>query len=166
MTAGRERSVGKNFTAILADATALIEEHLVLSVAPTTGVVDLCNNTVIPYAIAFSDTLDPISRTIGNTVFLTGAQISGAIPLMRSGVVLLALDIDHGLIGIGDMIVVGASDDGTVVGEAAASGGDPTMAADLLRRVGWAEEIVAAPGAGLRTQATVEVVLDMHRGAP
>ncbi len=165
MTAGRERSVGKNFTAPLAAATQLIEEHLILSVEATTGIVDLCNNTVIPYAVAFSDTLDPISRTIGNTVFLAGSAVAD-IPLMRSGVVRLPLDIDHGLIGFGDMIVVGPSDDGTVVGEAGTGGGDPTMAADLLRRVGWAEEIVAAPGGGLRTQLTVEVVLDMHRGAP
>jgi hypothetical protein len=165
LAVGRDRHVGKNFTKPLAAASSVQEENSVMGINAS-GEVDLCDNVEIPYAIYFGDSSDRIARTIGTTSYLTGANINGEVPLFRSGWAEIPLDIDHGAIIVGDMLVVGPADNGRVVGPSGTGGGDPATAADLLRRVGWAEEAIAAPGAGLRTQATVLCVLDMHRGAP
>ncbi len=159
MTVGRDRHVGKNFTRELKSTTSVDEENSVLMI-DTGEIVDLADNTKMPYAICFGDTTDPISLSIGNTVFLTGAQLDGEIPMFRSGWAEIPLDIDHSALIVGDMLIVGPADIGRVIK------GDPTDATELLRRVGWCEEVIAAPGGGLRTKATVLCVLDMHNGAP
>ncbi len=156
---GRTRSVGKNFTRPLAAAAKVEEENSVMMINAS-GEVLLADNTAMPYAIFFGDTTGRIERTIGQTTYLIGSQINGEVPLFRSGWAEIPLDIDHAAIAIGEMLAVGPADIGRVIAA------DETDAATLLRRVGWAEEAIAVPGAGLRTQATVLCVLDMHNGAP
>ena len=165
MGSGRDITVGQNFTKKLEDATALVLDHLVLSINASNELI-LCDNVEIPYAIGFRSTKDRRHQTIAETKFNTGAEIGEDIAVFRSGWATIPLDIDHGAIAVGDMMLVGGADIGRVVGEAGTGGGDPTTAADLLRRVGWAEEIIAAPGAGLVTQEACLTCLDMHRGAP
>ncbi len=159
MAIGRDRSVGKNFTRALKSTTKVEEENSVMMI-DTLEIVDLADNTKMPYAIFYGDTQGRIERTIGQTTYLTGAQMDGEVPLFRSGWAELPLDIDHSAIALGDLLIVGPADIGRVVK------GDPTDATELLRRVGWAEEVVAVPGGGLRTKATILAVLDMHMGAP
>lgn len=162
---GRDIEVGNQFTRELKSTTKVEEDNSIMML-DATDVVALCDNTKIPYACFFGTTKDRISLKIGVDKFLLGSEINSKSPLFRSGWAEVPLDIDHGAIGIGDMLVVGPTDNGRVVGEAGTGSGDPSVAADLLRRVGWAEEIIAAPGGGLRTQPAVLCVLDMHRGAP
>jgi len=159
MAAGRERSVGKNFTRPLKSTTKIVEDHIVVS-ADSAGIVDLCDNTVTPYAVTYRSTQDPILQKVGKEAFLLGSEIKGEIPLVRSGWVEVSLDVDHSAIDVGDMLIVGPSDNGRVVK------GNPATALEFTRRVGWAEEKIAAPGGGLRTKATVLVSLDIKGGAP
>ena len=158
MAAGRDRSVGKNFTRKLKSDKSLDEDHIVLM--QTAGVIEPCDNTVIPYAIGYRSTLDKFQNSVGKETFNTGADINAETACFRSGWAEIPLDIDHAAIAIGDMIIVGPADIGKVIK------GDSTDIAEFLRRVGWAEETVAVPGGGLRTKDTVLVALDIQGGAP
>lgn len=143
----------------LKSTTKIIEDHTVVSIVSTTGIVDLCNNTEThPYAVTTRTTKSKRKQLIGLDEFDTGAEVPGDIKLTRTGLVDLSLDIDHALIGIGDLLIVGPADIGRVVK------GDKTTAADILRGVAWAEEIIAAPAGGTRTQKTVKAYLDFEIG--
>lgn len=158
--AGRVVSIGKALNRELKGTTSLTEDCLVLSVGADSK-VDRCDAALRPYAIAYTSTVDRLSMTIGNEVFKTGAQLNDPIAVFRSGLVNVPLDVNHGAINVGDMLIVGGSGDGRV------GKGNPGTATEFARRVGWAEEKVAAPSSNTsRTKATILVALDIRGGAP
>ncbi len=153
MAAGRDRSVGKNFTRKLEAATSIDKDHLVVAINAS-GEVILATNTADPYAITYRSTQDKFQQSVGKTTFNTGADIDAEIALFRSGFAELELGSTNLAIEIGDAIVVHSDDDGTVDGAA-----DPTTTAEKALVVGWAESAVALNAGG-----KVLVALDLMRG--
>lgn len=153
MAAGRDRSVGKNFTRKLEAATSIVKDHIVVSIN-SSGEVILATNTSNPYAITYRSTQDKFQQSVGKTTFNTGADIEAEIALLRSGWVELELGSTNIAIAIGDAIIVHADDDGTVNGAA-----DPTTTAEKALVVGWAEEAKAVDVGG-----TILVALDLMMG--
>lgn len=160
MTSGRVSDVDDVLSRVLDDTFAIVQEHIVVEVEGVTGIVKPDGGSPHPYAVTVRSTQSRVHQSIGETVYLTGAEREGeAIALIRSGMVDLALDINHGDIDIGSALYVGLSADGTVI-----SGTNPTTTAERLLLVGWAEEHIVQPASGERTQETVRASLDM-RGA-
>jgi len=141
----------KSTTTVLEDCSVMMTDN--------DGIVDLCNNTAIPYGVMYRNTKNRIAASVGIESFQTGAQIDGKIGIIRSGIVELPLDIDHGAVNVGDAIIVGPANIGRVI-----KGTMPSTFAEELLLVGFAEEKIAAPGGGLRTQATVKTALKLYRG--
>lgn len=143
----------------LKSTTKIVEDHVIVK-TDNDGIVDLCDNAeVLPYACTTKTTKSKRKQLIGIDEYDTGAEVPGKIKLVRTGIVDLSLDVDHAAINVGDMLIVGPADIGRVVK------GDHTDAAEFKRRVAWAEEKVAVPGSGQRTQTTIKASLDFTRGA-
>jgi len=140
----------------LKSTTKIIEKHMILS-ADVDGVVDLATNTATPYACTTDTTKSKRKQLIGIDEYDTGADVPGKIKVIRSGLVDLSLDIDHSAIDVGDKLVVGASDDGTVDKAPDAWGTNDHLA------VAVAEEKVAVAPAGKRTQPTIKAALNFVR---
>jgi hypothetical protein len=141
----------------LKDDTKIIEDHMIVS-ADNDGVVDLCTNTATPYACTTKSTKSKRKQLIGVDEYDTGADVPGKIKLTRTGLVDLSLDVGHLAINVGDKIVVGSSDDGTVDKAPDAWGTNDELC------VAVAEEKVAVAASGsVRTQPTVKAYLNFVR---
>ncbi len=142
MGEGRDYSVGAYINRPLLSTASLIVDGLVLAINAS-GEVILCTNTTQVYGVANRSTQDKVARTAGITQFLTGANLDGGVPVLRSGIVELQLGSDNIAIAIGDRIICHADDDGTVNGAAAIA-----AVADLGLTVGYAESVVAMDAGG------------------
>lgn len=136
----------------------IIQDHMIVTVAPTTGIVAIANNTDIPYACTTKTTKSKRKQLIGIDEFDTGADVPGDIKLTRTGLVDLALDLDHAVLVIGDKLTVGLSDDGTVDKGVAAWGTNDELAVAVCE-----ENVAVSAGGGTRQQATVKGYLHFHR---
>lgn len=137
--------------------TKIVEDHVIVTLNAA-GEAVLANGVITPYASTTKTTKSKRDAAIGKDVFLTGAEQPGAIKLTRSGLVNLSLALDHDVIVIGDKLAVKVSSaDGTVEKAADAWGTNDELG------VAVAEEAVAVPAGGQRTQATIQAYLNFNR---
>lgn len=156
--AGRTVQVGQHFTRPLEDDTKIAKDDLVLSI-DSSGDLILATESTIPYGIAFQSSHDKLHWRIGEEKILKGSEIPYEIAIFRSGWADIPLAGDHVAIGIGDMVIVGNS-----AGEV--DKGDTAVAAQVNRKVGWAEEAVGASASGVPAQPTLRVALEIRGGSP
>ena len=163
MTSGRVSDVGQVLPRKLKSTSQILQEHIVLSINATNGEVHPYDDADFDnpiYGVTVRSTKSRIDQSIGKTVYLTGTEREDeAIAIIRTGIVDVALDVDHGLIRYGDAIYVNGSD-GTCK-----HGTQPNTLKSLRSLVGFAEEGIAAPAAGTRTQETVRVSLALMNGS-
>ncbi len=140
------------------EATAkIIEDHMVVELDSSQEVI-ISAGINAPYAVTTKTTKSKRKQLIGLDEFDTGADVPGQIKLTRSGLVDLALAIDHGALIPGDKLVADPTTADGKVGKATDAWGTNDELA-----VATCEEVVAAPGSGLRTQASVKGYLNFVR---
>ena len=141
----------------LEDTVKLDQDHIVLALDGSDELI-LDIGTGAPYAVSTRSTKSKRKQLIGLDEFDVGADVPGNIKVTRSGLVDLALAIDHGAIEVGSKLVADPTTANGKVGLATDAWGTNDELA-----VATAEEVVAAPGSGLRTQATVKAYLNFVR---
>lgn len=155
MGEGRDYSVGKYISRKLASGVSLTKDHLVVEI-DASGELILGTAAGKPYAVAARSTQDKLARVAG----ITQHRAAVEVPVARSGVWELPLPATHAAIKIGDRIVVGSADDGTVdVDNTIDTTSAATLLADLEKTVGFAEEAKAQDAGG-----TVLTSLSLFKG--
>jgi hypothetical protein len=138
-------------------ATSLDQDHIVLELDASDDLI-VSAGVNAPYAVSTKSTKSKRKQLIGIDEYDVGADVPGQIKVTRSGLVDLALAIDHGALEVGDKLVADPTTADGKVGKATDAWGTN----DHLC-VAVCEEVVAVPGAGLRTQATVKAYLNFVR---
>ncbi len=141
----------------LAAADKVIQDHMIVTIGAT-GIVSIANNTDTPYACTTKTTKSKRKQLIGIDEFDVGADVPGDIKVTRTGLVDLALGLDHAVLVPGDKLTVSVDDDGTVD-----KGADAWGTNDHLAVATCEENVAVSAGGGTRQQATVKGYLNFVR---
>jgi len=108
---GRVREVGEMWNMPLKNATSLDDSGYVLTYVSesSTTKVDKCGSTDLPRCVNYRSTRDPHDMNEPNTLFKTGADLAGGIPVFADGWARLKVKDNNSAISVGNPLIVDAT---------------------------------------------------------